>query len=106
MLKKSYLIATIFDTSIFGTIKNQYAAGLMQETLEVGPEQLRLENCVRSMADIFERLDVRSINHGFKKTGLSLFQSEPAKETQLSREEQVMNLIEQFEKFACSSDEF
>ena len=62
-------------------IKNQYAA----YALEVGPEQLRLENCVRSMADIFGRLDVR--NHGFKKTGLSLFQSEPAKET-----EQVMNL--------------
>ena len=77
----------------------------MQETLEVGPEQLRLENCVRSMADIFERLDVRSINNGFKKTGLSLFQSEPAKETQLSREEQVMNLIKRFDKFACSSDE-
>ena len=53
------------------------------------------------MADIFCNLDVRCINHGFKKTESSFFQSEPAIENQLSRKEQVMNLIERFDKFAC-----
>ena len=65
-----------------------------------------LEDCVRSMADIFWNLDVRSVNHGFKKTKISKFQSEPILETPLTREEQVQNLIERFDRFACSdSDE-
>ena len=54
---------------------------------------LKLEHCIRSMANIFCNLDVRSVNHGFKKTGLSKFQSEPVIETQLTREEDIMNLI-------------
>ena len=37
---------------------------------------------------------------------LSKFQSEPVLETPLTREEQVQNLIERFDRFACSdSDE-
>ena len=46
-----------------------------------------------------------SINHGFKTTGLALFQSEPTIETVLSREEQILNLCERFDKFACSDSE-
>ena len=94
------------DTSIFGTIKNSYTAWLMREALERGIENIQLEECVRSMADIFWNLDVRSVNHGYKKTGISKFQSEPVLETPLTREEQVQNLIERFDRFACSdSDE-
>ena len=94
------------DTSIFGTTKNKYYSWLMQETLENGPENLALERCIRSMADIFWNLEIKCINHGFKKTGLTKFQSEPAMETPLTREEAIMNLIESFDKFACSdSDE-
>ena len=65
------------DCSIFGTIKNQYNSWLMRETISIGPENITLEMAVTSLACIFRRLDVRSINHGFKMTGLSLFQSEP-----------------------------
>ena len=50
-------------------------------------------------------LDVRSINHGFKMTKISKFQSEPSIETELTRNEQIMNLIESFDKFACSDSE-
>ena len=39
----------------------------MQATLEKGPENLKLDDCIRSTADIFCNLDVRSVNHGFKK---------------------------------------
>ena len=63
------------DTSIFGTIKNSYSAWLMRESLDKGPENIPLEDCVRSMADIFWNLDVRSVNHGFQKTKISKFQS-------------------------------
>ena len=78
----------------------------MRETLQVGPENLALENCIKALSKIFKDLDVKCINDGYKKTGLSIFQSEPTIETQLSREEQVMNLCERFERFACSdSDE-
>ena len=93
------------DTSIFGTMKNKYASWLMRETLEKGPENLKLEDCVRSFADVFWNMDVRSVNDGFKKTGLSKFQSEPVLETPLSREEQVMNLIERFDRFQCSDSD-
>ena len=65
------------DTSIFGTIKNSYTAWLMRESLERGIENIQLEECVRSMADIFWNLDARSVNYGYKKTGFSKFQSEP-----------------------------
>ena len=87
-------------------VKNSYSAWLMREALERGIENISLEDCVRSMADIFWNLDVRSVNHGYKKTGISKFQSEPVLETPLTRDEQVQNLIERFDRFVCSdSDE-
>ena len=44
--------------------------------------------------------------HGYKKTGISKFQSEPVLETPLTRDEQVQNLLERFDRFVCSdSDE-
>ena len=94
------------DLSVFGTLKNQYSSWLMRETLENGPENLILEICCRSMANIFNNLDVRSSNHGFWATKLSKFTSEPTLETELSQEERILNLIESFDRFACSdSDE-
>ena len=59
----------------------------MRESLEKGIENISLEDCVRSMADIFWNLDV---------------QSEPVLETPLTRDEQVQNLIERFDRFICS----
>ena len=59
----------------------------MKETVALGPENINLEMTVISMANIFNSLDVKSINHGFKKTGLNLFQSEPTVEVELTREE-------------------
>ena len=59
------------------TMKNQSYSWLMKETVARG----------RSMANIFNSLDLKSINHGFKKTGLNLFQSEPTVEVELTREE-------------------
>ena len=93
------------DTSIFATMKNQYYSWLMKETILRGPENISMEMAVRSLANIFNCLDVKSINHGFKTTGLALFQSEPTQETVLSREEQILNLCERFDKFACSDSE-
>ena len=93
------------DCSILATVKNQYYSWLMKETVARGPENVNLEMAVISMANIFSSMDVRSINHGFKKTGLSLFQSEPTIEVELTREEQILNLCERFDKFACSDSE-
>ena len=44
----------------------------------------------------------KCVNHGFKKTGLPKFQSEEVIETEVTPGEQLMNLIERFDKFACS----
>ena len=93
------------DCSVFAVLKNKYSKWLMHETLLVGPENLRLQTCVASFAKIFKELDVRCSNNGFRKTGLSLFQSEPTIETELTHEEQVMNLIERMDKFQCSDSE-
>ena len=71
------------DTSIFATVKNQYSSWLMKETVARGPENITLEMAVISMASIFNSMDVKSINHGFKKTGLNLFQSEPTTEVRV-----------------------
>ena len=76
-----------------------------ENTNSIGPENITLEMAVTSLASIFHRLDVKSINHGFKMTGLSLFQSEPTIETKLTPEERIMNLCERFDKFACSDSE-
>ena len=56
---------------------HQYYSWLMKETILRGPENISMEMAVRSLANIFNCLDVKSINHGFKTTGLALFQSEP-----------------------------
>ena len=41
-----------------------------------------------------------------KKTKLSKFQSEPVLETPLTRDEEIQNLLERFDRFQCSdSDE-
>ena len=93
------------DLTVFGVLKNQYNSWLMRETLQVGPENLKLETCVKSMANIFKDLDVRSSNHGFSSTGLSKFQSEPILETELTQNERILNLIESFDKFACSDSD-
>ena len=93
------------DCSIFGTLKNQYYSWLMKETVSIGPENITLEMAVTSLANIFNNMNVKSINHGFKRTALALFQSEPTIETELTREEQILNLCESFEKFACSDSE-
>lgn len=77
----------------------------MQKTLDKGPQSIPLESYIQSMADVFSNLDVTSINHGFKKTVLSKFQSEPVLETQLTRDEDIMNLIESFDRFASSDSE-
>ena len=58
-----------------------------------------------SPANLFNSMEVRFINHGFKKSGLNLFQSEPTIEVELTREEQILNLCERFDKFACSDSE-
>ena len=83
-------------TLYLATVKNQYYSWLMKETVARGPENINLEMAVISMANLFNSMDVRSINHGFKKTGLSLFQSEPTIEVELTREEQILNLYERF----------
>ena len=93
------------DCSILATVKNQYYSWLMKETVARGPENINLEMAVISMANLFNSMDVRSINHGFKKTGLSLFQSEPTIEVELTLEEQILNLCERFDKFACSDSD-
>ena len=93
------------DCSILATVKNKYYSWLMKETVARGPENINLEMAVISMANIFNSMDVKSINHGFKKTGLALFQSEPTIETELTREEQILNLCDRFDKFACSDSE-
>lgn len=77
----------------------------MRERILRGPENISTEMAVRYHANIFNRLDFKSINYGFKRTGLSLFKSEPTMETLLSREEQILNLYERFDKFACSDPE-
>ena len=61
------------DCSILATVKNQYYSWLMKETVARGPENINLEMAVISMANRFNSMDVRSINYGFKKTGLNCF---------------------------------
>ena len=68
------------DLTVFGVLKNQYSSWLMRETLRFGPENLKLESCIQSMATIFKNLDVRSSNHGFCATELTKFKTEPTLE--------------------------
>ena len=93
------------DCSVFGTLKNKYNKWLIHETLKIGPERLKLESCVKSLASIFSQLDVPITNNGFKKTGLKLFQSEPTIETELTQDERIQYLCEQMDEFACSDSD-
>ena len=56
-------------------------------------------------ASIFNGLDVRVINNGFKKTKIEKFQSEETLEIEISREEQLMNIIERMDKFRCDDSD-
>ena len=40
----------------------------MKKYVEVGPENVTIEQCILSYASIFNGLDVRVINDGFRKT--------------------------------------
>ena len=93
------------DLVVFGVLKNQYSSWLMSKMLEIGPENLNMETCIRSLAEIFEKLDIKVINNGFKKTELPQFKTaEVIEPPELSRAEEIMNICERFDKFACHSD--
>ena len=65
-----------------------------------------IKRCVKiSYASIFNGLDVRVINNGFKKTKIEKFQSEETLEIEISREEQLMNIIERMDKFRCDDSD-
>ena len=77
----------------------------MKKILDVGPENLKTEECIKTMARIFAELDIKVINNWFKKMELPQFNTvEAAELPELCREEQIMNLCERFDKFACDSD--
>ena len=57
------------------------------------------EQCIQSCASIFNGLDIRVINDGFKKTKIEKFQSEETLQIEISRDEQLLNVIERMEKF-------
>ena len=58
-------------------------------------------DCVRSMADVSWNIDIRCVNNGFKKTEFSKSELHLVLKTQLTHEEEVMNLIERFDRFTC-----
>ena len=61
--------------------------------------------CIVFCATIFNELDVRVINNGFKKTKIEKFQSEETLEIEISREEELMNIIERMDKFRCDDSD-
>ena len=77
----------------------------MKKYVEVGPENVTMEQCILSYASIYNGLDVRVINNGFKKTKIEKFQSEETLEIEISREEQLMNIIERMDKFRCDDSD-
>ena len=95
----------IFKKTIWQVFKSIYASWLMKKYVEVGPENVTMEQCILSYASIFNGLDVRVINNGFKKTKIEKFQSEETLEIEISREEQLMNIIERMEKFRCDDSD-
>ena len=99
--KNSTAITQPLDCSVFAVIKNKYSSWLMKKYLEVGAEHLTMEQCILSCASIFNGLDLRVINNGFKKTKIEKFQSKETLEIEISRDEQLMNIIERMEKFRC-----
>ena len=103
--KNSTAITQPLDFTVFACVKNKYASWLMKKYVEVGPENVTMEQCILSYASIFNGLDVRVINNGFKKTKIEKFQSEETLEIEISREEQLMNIIERMEKFRCDDSD-
>ena len=103
--KNSTAITQPLDCSTFAVVKNKYASWLMKKYVEVGPENVTLEQCIVSCASIFNELDIRVINNGFKKTKIEKFQSEETLEIEISREEQLMNIIERMDKFRCDDSD-
>ena len=73
--------------------------------MEVGPENVTMEECIQSYASIFNGLDIRVINNGFKKTKNEKFQSEKTLEIEISREKQLMNIIERMDKLRCDDSD-
>ena len=66
--KNSTAITQPLDFTVFACVKNKYASWLMNKYVEVGPENVTIEQCILSYASIFNGLDVRVINDGFRKT--------------------------------------
>ena len=95
----------VFKKTITQVFKSIYASWLMKKYVEVGPENVTMEQCILSYASIFNGLDVRVINNGFKKTKIEKFQSEETLEIEISREEQLMNIIERMDKFRCDDSD-
>ena len=81
--KNSTAITQPLDCSTFAVVKNKYASWLMKKYVEVGPENVTLEQCIVSCASIFNELDIRVINNGFKKTKIEKFQSEETLEIEI-----------------------
>ena len=102
---RKHFAAMILDCTVFACVKNKYASWLMKKYVEVGPENVTMEQCILSYASIFNGLDVRVINDGFKKTKIEKFQSEETLEIEISREEQLMNIIERIDKFRCDDSD-
>ena len=104
---ESHCKSVILDLSVFATMKNKYSSWLMKTFVEKGSENVTMEECIQSFASIFNNLDVRVINNGFKKTKIRKFQNEETVDIDISREEHMMNVIERMEKFRChdSDDE-
>ena len=83
--KNSTAITKPLDCSVFAVIKNKYSSWLMKKYVEVGAEHLTMEQCILSCASIF---------NGFFSTKIEKFQSKETLEIEISRDEQLMNIIE------------
>ena len=103
--KNSTAITQPLDCSVFAVFKNKYASWLMKTYIEVGAESVTMEQCIQSCASIFNGLDIRVINDGFKKTKIEKFQSEETLQIEISRDEQLLNVIERMEKFRCDDSD-
>ena len=104
-LKNSTAVTQPLDLSVFATMKNKYASWLMKTFVEKGAENVRMEECIQCFASIFNNLDVKVINDGFKKTKIQKFQYEETVQVDISREEHLMNIIERMERFRCDDSD-
>ena len=103
--KNSTAITQPLDCSRFAALKNKYSSWLMRKYVDVGAEQIPMEESVHQFASIFNDLDIRVINNGFKKTQIKKFLTEETIQIDISREEQLMNIIERMEKFRCDDSD-